>query len=43
MFALMPGNGDKVNKGIKSNAFASEPGIKNSKIKIITYKIITER
>ena len=38
----MPGNGAKVNSGIKSNAFASEPGIKNSNTKIIKYKITTE-
>ena len=42
MFTLIPGKGDKVNSGIKSNAFASEPGIKNSKIRIIKYNKITE-
>ena len=42
MFTLIPGNGAKVKRGIKSKAFASEPGIKNSNTNIIKYNIITE-
>ena len=38
----MPGNGAKVKSGINSNAFANEPGIKNSNTKIIKYKMITD-
>ena len=43
MFVLIPGNGDKVKSGIISNAFAVEPGIKNSKSNIIKYNKITDK
>jgi hypothetical protein len=43
MFALMPDKGAKVSKGISSNAFAREPGMKNSNTNITRYNNTTER
>ena len=39
----IPGNGDKVKSGIKSKAFASDPGIKNSNTKMMRYSKMTEK
>ena len=43
IFVEIPGSGASVKSGIKIIAFAEEPGIKNSKIKTITYNIITDK
>ena len=41
-FLLIPGSGAKVSSGIKSKAFAAEPGIKNSNTNTIRYSIMIE-